>query len=319
MSKRVLVVGGAGYVGGSLVDQLLSLGYYVDVYDSLVYEDTYLKPVNFIYGDVRDYNELSKIIDNYDVVVWLAAIVGDAACATDPFLTRSINYESVKWLVDHYGGKIIFPSTASVYGINNNLIDEDAAPNPLSVYAETKLLAEQYILDKGNGNALVFRLGTLYGLGDRFSRIRFDLVANVLARNAVSGRPLVVNGGEQWRPLLHVKDVAGAMTFGIQNDIHGLFNLSKENCRIRDIAQHIKGVIPNVNIRYVDMNFEDARNYRVSSDRYRSLGWKPDLDLDVGITEIMQLIKQKRIRNVDDPLFSNVDYIRRLTTGGWVR
>jgi nucleoside-diphosphate-sugar epimerase len=319
MSNRVLVVGGAGYVGGSLVDQLLSAGYDVDVYDSLVYEDTYLKPVNFIYGDVRDYAKLSRMINNYCIVVWLAAIVGDAACATDPFLTRSINYESVKWLVDHYDGKVCYPSTCSVYGINNELITEEAVPNPLSVYAETKLMAEQYILNKGNDNALIFRLGTLYGLGDRFSRIRFDLVANVLARNAASGRPLVVNGGDQWRPLLHVRDVAGAMIFGIQNNISGLFNLSRENCRIRDIAQHVKGVIPDANIKYVDMNFEDARNYRVSSDRYRSFGWRPDLDLDVGIIEIMQLIKQKRIRNVDDPLFSNVDYIRRLTTGGWVR
>ena len=137
--NKILVVGGAGYIGGYLSDLLTENHYDVTVYDSLVYESRYLKNTNFIFGDIRDTNKLSTILKDFDTVVWLAAIVGDGACAVDASLTNEVNYLAVKWLVDNYKGRIIFPSTCSVYGINNDLIDESATPNPLSMYASTKL------------------------------------------------------------------------------------------------------------------------------------------------------------------------------------
>jgi nucleoside-diphosphate-sugar epimerase len=147
---KILVVGGAGYVGGHLVDLLSGL-YDVTVYDLLLFEKRFMKKVNFIFGDIRDTKKLGSIINEYDVVVWLAGMVGDGACAVNPALTTAVNYESVKWLVDNYTGKIAFPSTCSIYGINNDLIDEEAEPNPLSLYAATKLKAEQYIRDHATG------------------------------------------------------------------------------------------------------------------------------------------------------------------------
>ena len=108
---KILVVGGAGYVGGALTDLLMARGYEIEVYDNLTYESRYLKAVNFIYGDVRDYEKLSSIINNYDIVIWLAALVGDGACAINRSLTTEINLNSVKWLVENYRGKIIFMST----------------------------------------------------------------------------------------------------------------------------------------------------------------------------------------------------------------
>lgn len=307
----VLVVGGAGYVGGTLVDQLKAAGFSVCVYDVLAYDDRFLKDVNFIYGDVRDRSKLEEILPQYDIVVWLAAVVGDGACAADPFLSRAINEDAVKWFVDHFEGRIVFPSTCSVYGVNNDLIDETAQSNPLSVYGETKLAAEQYILQNAQ-NPLVFRLGTLYGLGDQYSRIRLDLVVNVLTKRAVFGETLRVCGGEQWRPLIHVQDVAYAMTHGIFYGISGLFNLATRNCTIKEIAQEVQAVISTTTVEYVDGKFEDLRNYRVSWNKWakESRGWTQRWSLEQGILQVAQVMKENRIKNPDDPIYSNEAHIK---------
>lgn len=308
--NKILIVGGCGYIGGFLTDYLSKLSYDVTVYDNLMYESRFLKSVNFIYGDIRDKKKLKSILPNYDIVVWLAAIVGDGACAVDSFLTTTINEDMVKWLSDNYEGKIIFTSTCSIYGINNELIDETAEPNPISIYAETKLNAEQYLI-KNHPNNLIFRLGTLFGLGDEHSRIRFDLVANILTKNATLNKPLNVFGGEQWRPLLHVKDVSTAIEFGIKNNITGLYNLSYGNYTIKQIAEEIKTIIPNVKITYQDMPFEDLRNYRVKSNKYIDLGWKPSYTLKDGIREINEAIKENRIKSLNDPVYSNEGFLNK--------
>ena len=308
---KILVVGGAGYVGGGLVDVLLMDNYDVTVYDNLLYETRFLKKVKFVYGDIREKKKLKILLSKFDIVIWLAAIVGDGACAIDPTLTKEINTNSVKWVVDNYKGKLIFLSTASVYGRNNNLIDETATPNPLSIYAVTKLEAEEYVL-KHAENSLVFRLGTLFGISDCFSRIRFDLVVNFLTRRAVSHKPLTVFGGEQWRPLLHVLDVAYAINFGIYNNISGLFNLHSKNYIIKDLAIKISNIIKNTSIILQDMKFEDQRNYRVSSNKFRKEGWSPLLELEYGILEIEKLIKENRIRDLYDSSYSNVCHMKSL-------
>jgi nucleoside-diphosphate-sugar epimerase len=307
---KILIVGGCGYIGGFLTDYLVSKNLDVTIYDNLMYEERYLKPVPFIYGDVRDREKLSEILPKFDTVIWLAAIVGDGACAVDPFLTQSINEDAVKWLVDNYNGKIVFTSTCSIYGENNDLIDEEAVPNPISVYADTKLAAERYIVNNAK-DYLVFRLGTLFGTGDKMSRIRLDLVTNILTRKASLGEPLTVFGGEQWRPLLHVKDVSTAIFHGITNNINGLFNLSYVNYRIKDIAEDIKELIPGTEIIYQDMPFEDLRNYKVKNDKYISTGWKPVYVMADGIEEIRVIIHENRIKNLDNPIYSNAGYLNK--------
>lgn len=305
---NVLVVGGAGYVGGYLVDYFLEMGCDVTVFDNLMYESRYLKDVPFIRGDVRDRKLLRQILHEYDTVIWLAAIVGDGACAVDPFLTQEINSTMPKWLVDNFAGKIVYPSTCSVYGVNNEKIGETAEPNPLSIYAETKLEAEQYIVANAN-DYLLFRLGTLYGLGDALSRIRLDLVVNILTQRAAQGLKLTVNGGEQWRPLLHVRDVATAMYYGLSMGLTGLFNLASENCTIKQIAETIKCQLVDVEVQYMDMTFEDQRNYRVHTDLWTNYGWEPQHTLKEGIREITEVICQGRIKNVGDSIYSNAGFI----------
>lgn len=309
-SKRILIVGGAGYIGGFLTDLLLKKGFDIVVYDSLLYEDRYMKDVPFIFGDVRETEKLSKIIDDFDVVIWLAALVGDGACSLDPDLTRNINLSSVEWLVNNYDGKIIFASTCSVYGAspNDSILKLDDT-NPISLYAITKLEAEKIILEKSK-NPLIFRLGTLYGVGDEHSRIRLDLVVNILTKKGTLGEPLTVFGGGQWRPLLHVKDVGEAILFGIENELDGLYNLSDENYRIKDIAYEIKKVIPDVTITFHNVKFEDLRNYRVDPARYKSFGWEPKYSLEDGISEIHKIIKENRVKDPAALTYSNAAYLK---------
>ncbi len=129
---KVLVVGGAGYVGGYLVDLLLEHGHDVDVYDCLLYEDQYLKPVNFTRGDIRNSEVLHEKGSKSDCVIWLAALVGDPACSIDPDLTRAVNTFALANFVKNFDGKLIFLSTCSVYGAQEGLLTEDSPTNPLS-------------------------------------------------------------------------------------------------------------------------------------------------------------------------------------------
>lgn len=309
---KILVAGGAGYIGGFLTDYLSSTSN-VLVYDNLLYENMYLKKIPFQFGDIQDTVNLSKTIKEFqpDIVIWLAALVGDGACQLNPNLTNKVNYESVKWLCDNYSGKIVFTSTCSVYGINNELIDESAVPEPLSIYASTKLKAEQYLLNNSD-NCLIFRLGTLYGLGDTYSRIRLDLVANILTLKAINGQPLSVFGGEQWRPILHVRDVSTAIKYGIENNITGLFNLCNQNYTIKELAENIIHIVaPDKGIiNYIDMPFEDLRNYKVSASKFKTQGWNPQYSLEQGLSDLAKIITQKRIKDTENILFSNEKFLK---------
>ena len=159
-------------------------------------------------------------------------------------------------------------------------------------------------------NYLIFRLGTLYGLGDEHSRIRLDLVANVLAYKAAVGQALSVFGGDQWRPLLHVKDVGEAVAFCLENNITGLYNLSENNYRIREIAEKIKESIPNTEVSYTAMEFEDQRNYKVKNEKILSTGWTPKHTLKEGVEEMARIFREGRISEPTDPIYSNEGFLK---------
>ena len=196
--KRVLVVGGAGYIGGWLTDKLIESGYETRVYDLLLYEERFLKDVDFVAGDVLDLERLRPHLDWAEAVVWLAALVGDPACALNPGVTQKINVDTIDWLCRRFDGRIIFPSTCSVYGANDQEVDEDSPTDPLSIYAQGKLEAESVILGK-RPDSLIFRLGTAFGVSDTYSRPRMDLVVNYMTANAITKEELSVFGGTQWR------------------------------------------------------------------------------------------------------------------------
>lgn len=304
---KILVVGGAGYVGGGIVDTL-SKKNEITVFDSLIYESAFRKDVNFIYGDIRDYKKINSILNNFDAVVWLAALVGDGACSINPTLTHEINSETVKNLVKNFNGKIIFLSTCSVYGAQEGVLDENSEVNPLSEYASSKLIAEKYLEES---DAIIFRLGTLFGISDQFSRIRLDLVVNILTTKALVDKKMSVFGGDQWRPLLHVKDVANAIEHNISSDTKGIFNLHYKNFKIIEIAEKIKEKIPDVSIETTPLPFQDARNYQVSSDKLkRETGFEASIELTQGIEEMYNLISSNRIKDINDPRYSNQNFLQ---------
>ena len=305
---KVLIVGGAGYVGGGIVD-LLSTENEVTVYDSLIYENSYRKNVDFIFGDIRDYKKINNILDQYDAVIWLAALVGDGACAINPALTHEINSETVKNLAKNFKGKIVFLSTCSVYGAQEGILDESSEVNPLSEYASSKLIAEKYLADS---DSIIFRLGTLFGIGDKFSRIRLDLVVNILTTKAYIDKKMSVFGGEQWRPLLHVKDVANAIAHTLDTQTNGVFNLHYKNFKIIEIANEIKNKITDVEIETTPLPFQDARNYQVSSDKLKdATGFQATVDLTQGINEMYELISSNRIKDINDPRYSNQNFLQK--------
>jgi nucleoside-diphosphate-sugar epimerase len=306
--SRILVVGGAGYVGGGITDRLIAAGHDVRVYDSLIYEDVFLKPVPFVFGDVRDPGRLGPQLQWAQAVVWLAALVGDGACSHDSALTRQINVESVEWLTRNFDGRIVFMSTCSVYGAMDGILTENSETNPLSLYAVTKLEAEQILAPV---NAIFFRLGTLFGLGDTYSRIRMDLVVNALTAKALLYGRISVFGGEQYRPLLHVRDVAEAVALTIESAETGIFNLHAFNMKIVEVAEAIQRHIPNLEVNKTEMKFQDARNYSVSSDKARdAFGFAPKYTIEDGILEIKRLVVEGRIRDLSSPRFSNTDFLR---------
>ena len=308
--SKILIVGGAGYVGGWLTDEAIRDGHEVRVIDNLTYEDSYLKNVEFIFGDVLDFDLIKNNLSWADTVVWLAALVGDPACAINPSLTKKINVDSVRNLVNHFDGRVIFPSTCSVYGAQNGLLNEESAVGPLSLYAASKLEAESILL-KSNVTPLIFRLGTLFGISDTYARLRVDLVLNVLTIRAVLEGTMSVFGGEQYRPLLHVKDVATAVIPHLNDSVSGIFNLSTENVTILQLAERIQKIVNKVEIEQTEISFQDARNYRVSTDKVKKeLKFVPRYTIENGIQEVANAIKQKRIKDVGNPKFNNSESLR---------
>jgi len=308
--KNILVTGGAGYVGGAVTDLLQERpDCNVRVYDCLLYEDSYRKDVEFVYGDIRDRERLSRQLAWADAVVWLAAIVGDGACQIDPELTVAVNQESVGWLAESFDGRIIFMSTCSVYGAQDKELDESAPTDPLSLYAATKLRAEEHLRDQ---NAICFRLGTLFGVGDRFARIRMDLVVNTLTVRAATAGTLRIFGGDQFRPLLHVKDVARAIETNLTTPHTGVFNLHRQNVRIIDLAYQVRNHFNNCLIETTDMPFQDPRNYRVSSQKaIDSFGHQAVHSIDDGIDELKFLVETARIKDLDHPRYSNARFLKQ--------
>ena len=297
---KVLILGGAGYVGGALTDYISTLpdrdNFDVLIYDNLIFEESYGKPFRLIQEDVRELSVLNHYLNWCDSCISLAASVGDAASAIRPEVTYDLNVEVPKHIVKRLNGKrLVTISSCSVYGVNNDLITEQTEPNPQSLYAVSKVLMEREL---SGSNSLVIRLGTLYGISDRFSRLRLDLVVNTLVKSAYYDQLMRVFGGEQYRPILHVRDTSKVLWDGITSNSErkGIYNLSAENVKIVELAQGIQKFVPASKLELTDIKTEDARNYRVDSQKAKDeLSFNPKLSLADGIQEVLDLFVGKEL------------------------
>jgi nucleoside-diphosphate-sugar epimerase len=285
-------------------------GFDVTVYDNLLYENRYLKEINFINGDIRDTEKLYNVSKDYDIIVLMAALVGDPACSVDQPLTEEINFKSIKNFCDVVlpNKHLIFMSTCSVYGAQEGLLNEESKTNPLSSYASTKLAAEKYILKKGG---TIFRLGTVFGLGDTYSRLRMDLVVNVLTMKAVKDGEITINGGEQWRPIIAVKDIAEYITEAAKEKYNGIFVLAKENVIIKELGEKVAKLIPGTKINYTEISFQDARNYRVDNSKsLKIFKYKPQVTVEDEVKRMLIMFKESRVQNPEDKVYHTGAFLK---------
>ena len=297
---KVLITGGAGYLGSNLTRHLLEAGYSVTVLDNLMYDQVTLLHLfgnpkfQFELGDVRDKKLLQELVGLNDVIIPLAAIVGMPACKANPELTVAVNYQQVADIVEvlREDQKLILPNTNSQYGSSDSIITEESPFNPLSLYAKTKCDAENTMLAKGNGVSL--RLATVFGVSPR---MRTDLLVNDFVYKSVVDGYLVLFEAHFKRNYIHVQDIARTFQFIIENyeKCKGhAFNvgLSTANLSKLELAETIKKYIPSLVIKQDDFKEDfDKRNYIVSNEKLEALGWKPIYDLDYGIKQLMSAYK----------------------------
>jgi nucleoside-diphosphate-sugar epimerase len=299
---NVLVVGGAGFVGGAVTDALLKTKHRVRVFDALLYEDAYLKPIDFARGDVRNPDLIRPHLAWAGCVIWLAARVAEATCDLDPLAAEQVNVTAVKTLREHFDGRIIFTSTSAVYGRSPQLLTEESALGPRTLYSRTKVEAEREL---ANIDSLIFRLGTLYGVADEFSRPRFDLVVNTMTLAAATTGVVTVFGGEQYRPFLHVRDAADAIVGAIGQPATGIFNLHGQNIRIAELANQILQQFGDLNIKR-QSEVGQSESYRLDSEKaHQSLAFAPQRRIEDGIREVRQLVESGRIADLSSPRFRN--------------
>jgi nucleoside-diphosphate-sugar epimerase len=321
---KVLITGGAGYIGSILTQMLLESGHAVRVFDDLSRGGASLLPVwshpafQFMRGDVREAIDVRRALDDMDAVVHLAAIVGDPACARQPELAREVNLDASLALLaasQHAGvHRFIFASTCSNYGKMldpNQYVNETSELRPLSLYAETKVAVEQEILDarRDGGMCLTYlRFATVFGVSPR---MRFDLTVNEFILQLVTRNHLVVFGEQFWRPYLHVRDVARAVQLILGApplQVHRqVFNVgaTDQNYRKQDLVQLMRPFAPDAVIEYVHKD-EDPRDYRVSFARLEeAFAFRPTRSVEDGIREVAQLVQAGVLHDFDSPQFRN--------------
>lgn len=297
--QKILVTGGAGYIGSVFVPKLMEAGYQVTVLDNFMYKQAslldvcYQSDLNIIFADVRDVEVLKDEIERHDIIVPLAAIVGTPACARNAGQTSQINLEQVENIAKWVGHeqKVLFPVTNSGYGIGQKGIycDETTPLNPISHYGRTKVAAEKVLLDMGN--AVTFRLATVFGAAPR---MRMDLLVNDFVYRACKDRFIVLFEAHFKRNYIHIRDIVRVFMHAIENyeTMKGeAYNvgLSDANLSKRELCEKIKEHIPDFHIFESDIGEDpDKRDYIVSNGKIEATGWKPKYSIDHGIDELIK-------------------------------
>ena len=328
--KKILVTGGAGYVGSGLLRELLNENYIVTCVDNLMFGGESLldiwhnKNFTFTKCDINDWSKFDKILktNKFDAIIHLAAIVGDPACRINSELALKTNWESTKWLLDKSVEigikKFIFASTCSNYGKMDDpesFVDEESNLAPVSLYAELKVKIENYMLSDMKKYKdfcpTSLRFSTVYGLSPR---MRFDLTVNEFTKDLALGKELTIFGEKFWRPYCHVKDFSNAFITVLRAEnkkvAYNVFNVgdTAENYTKQMLINEIIKVIPDAKIKYIEKN-GDPRDYRVNSDKIkRELDFKITMRVIDGIEEVKRMIQEGVIANPEDQRYYNIPH-----------
>jgi len=321
--RRVLVIGGAGYIGSALLPKLLAKGFNVRLLDLLIYGTEPLGDVidhpnlEIMRADFRQVDKVVEAMRNVDAVVHLGAIVGDPACALDEELTIEVNLMATRMIAEVAKGsnvnRFIFASTCSVYGANPETLDERSQLNPVSMYARSKIASEQVLTSMADSSfgPTSLRFGTIYGLS---GRTRFDLVINLLTARAVIEGTISIFGGNQWRPFVHVDDAAEALLKALDASLslvgNQIFNVGsdEQNYTIKQAGEMIADLVPGAKL-VIEGSDTDPRDYKVSFAKLRkTLGFEPVWTLKEGVKQVIDAIESGRVKDYRDAKYSNVKF-----------
>jgi nucleoside-diphosphate-sugar epimerase len=323
---KILVTGGAGYLGSVLIPKLLIRGHQVRVLDigyfGLGHMQGLRPSVEVVREDIRLVNSrpdyCDEVLDGCDCVIHLAAISNDPSAELQPELTREVNYLATVALAKaakRRGVKFLFSSSCSVYGEAQGLLDETGPKNPLTVYAISKVQSEEALeeLADENWRPVILRNGTLFGYS---TRMRFDLVINIFSLYGTLYNEIKIFGeGLQWRPFLHVSDCAKAFIFFAEKErskyLH--YNVSHRNYRVIDVARVFEELKPGLKVAYVPTADADNRDYSVSTARLAEEGFQTAIDIAPGAEEIMDSIVNGTIRDPESVFYRNAKWLKELT------
>ena len=325
--RTVVVTGGAGYIGSLVVRRLLERGYRVRVLEGLLYGDAPIRDVlahpnlELRIADLRRHDLVAAALDGADAVLHLGAIVGDAACALDEGFTLSVNLEATRLIAGLCRSigvpRLVFASTCSVYGASEEVLSEDSALNPVSLYARSKIAAERELLESTDSRCtpVVLRFATAYGASHR---PRFDLAVNILTARAVTEGRCTIFGGEQWRPFVHVDDIARALIAALEAPLAKVggqvFNVGsgEQNHRLAEVGDLIKELLPPT-IVLTDDRVLDRRNYYVRFDKiHDGLSFTPTHSLRAGIQELADALSSGALRGWNDQAYDNHRFLQQL-------
>jgi nucleoside-diphosphate-sugar epimerase len=312
MSMRILVTGGAGYLGSVLCECLLDAGFHVTAIDHLLYGQAHLfhlaanQDFEFIVGDVRDEGLMARCVREADVIIPLAAVVGAPACDRDVLLARSVNLDAIRLVnrIRSASQLIVYPTTNSGYGTQTGDVfcTEETPLQPISLYGQTKSQAEAELLQ--SLNVVTLRLATVFGMSPR---MRLDLLVNHFTYAAVTDGYLVIFEKDFKRNYIHIRDVADCFLHCIINSKHmaGLpynVGLDAANLSKEELALKVKEFVPNFYVHFAPIGFDpDKRNYIVSNQRLRDAGFEAKRSLEFGIKELLKgyrMMGRQRYKNV---------------------
>lgn len=303
---RILVTGGAGYKGSVLVPMLLERGHKVTIYDNFMFGPQAIlhfashPNLEVIEGDVRDASKLAEVVRKADIVIHLAGIVGFPACAADPDRANTVNVNGSLNLAMAMSKlqRLMFASTGSTYGVVDGVCTEESPTNPLSLYGRNKLDAERIFRDRLD-NTIMFRFATVFGIAPR---LRVDLLINDFVHQAIHNKQIIMYEGHHRRTFIHIKDCAYVYPFGLDHwdEMNGgIFNVGDDrgNYTKHDIAKMIRERIPYY-LHEADIGSDvDARDYTVSYDKIKALGYEWTITVEEGIEELAKVMKFVRFHN----------------------